>query len=400
MLTQVVQKKERLVIGLMSGTSADGIDAALVKIQQQGPNASLTLVDYDTLKFSPQVRARIQACQGATGGTNREVTLLDAYLGELFAHAVLHICKKAGVAPEAVDLVGSHGQTLYHHPEPVSMPGFAVRGSRQIGNPAVIAERTGIAVISDFRSRDMAAGGQGAPLVPYLDWVLYHHRSRGRMALNIGGIANITALPAGCTLDGVTAFDTGPGNCLVDMAMAHYTQGKNTYDVDGSWGAAGNVDEALLLLLLEHPYLKRTPPKSVDKDEFGKAFFQQVLAQRPGIAPSDLVATLTAFTVRSVVSGVLEHLMQKERYEELIVSGGGTKNPVMMRGLEKGLSKMMVTAADEYGIPGKAKEAVLMAFLANDTVTGRFGNIPSATGASRPVVLGSITPGLRSFEDE
>ncbi len=400
MLTQVSQKKERLVIGLMSGTSADGIDVALVKVQGQGPTATLALVDHDTLKFSPQVRARIQACQGAQAGNNREVTLLDAYLGELFAHASLHICKKAGIAPEAVDLIGSHGQTLYHHPEPVTMPGFSVRGSRQIGNAAVIAERTGLAVVSDFRSRDMAAGGQGAPLVPYLDWVLYHHRSRGRMALNIGGIANITALPAGCSMDGVTAFDTGPGNCLVDMAMAHYTQGKNTFDVDGSWATVGKVDEALLLQLLEHPYLRRTPPKSVDKDEFGRAFFQHVLGLRPGIAPADMVATLTAFTVRSVVSAVMENLMQKERYEELIVSGGGSKNPVIMQGLERALAKMMVSSADDYGIPGKAKEAVLMAFLASETVTGRFGNVASATGASHPVVLGSITPGTRSFEEE
>ena len=393
-------KKERVVVGLMSGTSADGIDAVLVKIAGDGEESEISLAAYDTLRYSPGVRSRILSCQGARGGANRETTLLDAYLGELFAHAVIHICKKAGVAPESVDIVGCHGQTLYHHPIPEKMPGFDVTGTLQVGDPAIIAERTGITVVSDFRSRDMAAGGQGAPLAPYLDYALYHHRSRARIVLNIGGISNLTAIPAGAPLSAVTAFDTGPGNCLIDLAVAQFTKGKATYDVDGAMARSGHVDGDLLHSLLENPFLKRQPPKSADKGEFGAELLSSILSRGASLTPSDVVATLTAFTYRSVAAAVLEFLLQKERYEELIVSGGGSLNPVIMEGLQTALPKLMITRADEYGIPSKAKEAVLIAFLANETIMGRPGNVPSATGARQAVVLGAITPGLRAFEEE
>lgn len=399
MLAGFAQKKERTLIGLMSGTSADGVDAALVKIQGQGVDAAIALVAFDTLRFSQSVRSAILACQGPGAGSNRHVTLLDAYLGELFAHAALHICKKAGVDPDAVDAIGSHGQTLYHHPQQEAMPGFLVRGTRQIGNAAVIAERTGITTVSDFRSRDMAAGGLGAPLVPYLDYVLYHHRSRGRIALNIGGVANVTALPAGAPPEEVLAFDTGPGNCLIDAAVSHFTQGKAAFDSEGAMAMTGRADEKVLAALLDHPYLRQTPPKALDKEVFGRAFFKEFLAANPSLSGPDVLATFTAFTARSVAAAILEFLAQKERFEELIVSGGGAKNLVLLAQLEQLLPDLLVTPADDYGIPSKAKEAVLMAFLAHETLMGKPGNLPSATGATRPSVLGSITPGARFFEE-
>jgi anhydro-N-acetylmuramic acid kinase len=388
---------EHLMVGLMSGTSADGIDAALVRIQGAGADASLSLVAHDTLTYSHTVRARIQSCQGSRGEGTRETVLLDAYLGELFAHAALHICKKAGVSPTEVLAAGCHGQTLYHHPHSERLPGFSVRGTLQIGNPAVIAERTGLTVVSHFRSRDMAAGGQGAPLVPLLDYLLYHHTSRGRIALNIGGIANLTAIPADAGPDRILAFDAGPGNCLMDLALRRATQGRSSCDVDGAWASAGRVQPALLDRLLAHPFLKAPPPKSADKDTFGADFLDGALTDFPGIPPKDLLATLAALTVRAIAASMMEFVFQKERYEEVIVSGGGARNPVLMRGLEAALPRLMVSRADDYVIPGSAKEAVLMAYLAHETLLGRHGNLPAATGASRPVVLGSITPGSGFF---
>jgi anhydro-N-acetylmuramic acid kinase len=397
MLTDIRLKDEKTIVGLMSGTSADGIDAVLVRMQGTGVGTTITIRAQETLKYTAAVRAKILRCQGPST-TARDITLLDAYLGELFSHAVVHVCRSAGVSPAEVDLVGSHGQTIYHHPHPEKMPGYAVTGSLQVGNAAVIAERTGITVVSGFRSRDMAAGGQGAPLAPILDYTLYHHASRGRIVVNIGGIANMTTLPAGAEKDGVCAFDTGPGNCLIDTAMEKFTDGRMQCDEDGRWASAGKVDAPLLKRLLDHPFLNEKPPKSLDKETFGHAFLDGLLTDFSDRQPKDLVATLTAFTVKSLTAAIMEFALQTARYEEIIISGGGVHNPVIMEGLRGGFPKLVVSTTDDYGLPGKAKEAVLMAFLANEAVMGTPGNIPSATGAGSPVVLGSITPGRRVLE--
>lgn len=398
MFQRLSAKEEKLVVGLMSGTSADGIDAALVRVRNQGTAAEIQLVAFDTLKFSAAVRERIVAAQGAAGASSKEIVLLGAYLGELYAHAVGHICKKAGVPVAEVDLVGCHGQTLYHHPKPEKFPGFAVTGSLQIGSAATVAERTGITVVSDFRSRDMAAGGQGAPLAPYLDYILFNHRARGRIILNIGGIANVTAIPADAPTESIVAFDTGPGNSLVDLAMAHFTQGKAAFDADGAWARAGKLNEQVMEKLLGHPYFKLAPPKSLDREEFGKPYLTQALQWCSGMAPADVVATLTQFTVRTIASGLMEHVLQKGRYEEVILGGGGAQNPAMVEGLRAAFPKMSVISGDAYNMPARAKEAVLMAFLANETLCGSCANIPAATGARTPVLLGSITPGANALD--
>lgn len=391
---------ERFAVGLMSGTSVDGIDAALVRIEGTGIEASVTLLASDTLRYSPSVRQRILASMGPETGRTRELALLDAYMGELFGHAVLHVCKKANIDSKTLSAVGSHGQTLYHHPAPVQFPGFSVTGTLQIGSPAVIAERTGATVVSGFRQRDMAAGGQGAPLAPYLDHLLYHHRSRSRVALNIGGIANVTALPAGADLEGVMAFDTGPGNALLDLAAHHYSGGKKTYDEDGAMALGGRVDGALLLALQEHPFLRKAPPKSADKDDFGPLFLDGILSRFQALPAHDVMATLAAFTVRSVATAILEFCIQRARYEEIIVSGGGARNPLLMEGLQEAFPKLTLSTSDDYGIPSGAKEAVLMAVLADATLHGWPANVPSATGAKAAVILGSITPAAGLFERE
>ncbi len=391
--------ESRLVAGLMSGTSADGVDVALVRIEGTGTDVAVTLVAHDVLKYSSGVRQRILSCQGAAAGNARDVALLDAYVGELFGHALLHICKKAAVAPADVSAAGSHGQTLYHHPTPVQYPGFAVTNSLQVGAPSVIAQRSGITVVSGFRGRDMAAGGQGAPLAPYLDYILFHHRSRSRLVLNIGGIANLTAMPAGAGLDGLLAFDTGPGNCLMDLATWHYSGGKQAFDVDGAWARKGRVHEAFLATLLEHPFLKMAPPKSADKETFGSDFLDGALLRFPELRGPDVLATLAAFTVRSIAMGIMEFCTQKARYEEIIVSGGGANNPVLMEDLQGAFPKLVFATSDEYAIPGKAKEAVLMAVLADATLHGWPSNVPAATGAKAAVVLGDITPGASFFDE-
>lgn len=393
MFQALLEKKEHLAVGLMSGTSADGIDAALVRLSGAGLDTQVELVEFDVLKYSGPVRDRIIQAMGPAGLGNRESLLLGAYLGELFAHAMGHVCRKAGVALPDVDLVGLHGQTLYHHPRPVPYPGFSVAGSLQVGSAAVVAQRTGITVVSDFRSRDVAAGGQGAPLAPFLDFILYRNRSRGRIAVNIGGIANLTAIPPDAGAEGVVAFDTGPGNCLLDMGAAHFSGGKATCDEGGRLALAGKADPHLLEELLQHPFFAAAPPKSADRGDFGPAFFQTVLGRATGLSPQDLLATLAALTVRSLASAILEHLLQKGHYEELILSGGGAKNPALSEGLRQAIPRLFMVDADEYTVPGKAKEAVLMAVLARETLFGRPGNLPSATGAKAPVVLGSITPG-------
>jgi anhydro-N-acetylmuramic acid kinase len=244
----------------------------------------------------------------------------------------------------------------------------------------------------------MAAGGQGAPLSPYMDFILYQHRSRGRIALNIRGIASLTGIAADSPMEKVIAFDTGPGNCLIDHAATHFSQGQAALERNGAWARTGRVDKPTLTRLLDHPYLKLPPPKSLDKEVFGKAFFEKMLADSPPLSPADVVATLTAFTARTITAAIMEFLLQKERYEEIIVSGGGALNPVLMDGLREAFPGKVLSTSDDYDIPCKAKEAVLMAFLASETIRGNPGNIPSVTGASAPVVLGSITPGLKAFE--
>jgi anhydro-N-acetylmuramic acid kinase len=395
MFSTLLEKKVHLAVGLMSGTSADGIDAALVRLSGDAFDTQVEVVAFEVLAFSAPVRDRIQKAMGPMGLGNRETTLLSTYLGELFAHAALQICRKGGTDPVEVDFIGLHGQTLYHHPLPVQYPGFAVTGTLQTGSAAVVAERTGIHVVSDFRSRDMAAGGQGAPLAPYLDYLLYRHRSRGRIALNLGGIANITCIPAECGPEAVTAFDVGPGNCLLDMGAAHFSGGKLVRDEGGKMALSGRVNTPLLDSLLTHPFFALQPPKSIDKADFGIEFFRRVLEQSAGLAPADVMATLAALTVRTVTSAAMEYAMQRGHYEEVILSGGGALNPALTDGLRQALSRFFVADADEYTVPGKAKEAVLMTVLARETLLGRPGNLPSATGARRPVILGSITPGGR-----
>ncbi len=372
-------------IGLMSGTSADGVDAALVEIDESG----LSLLGYVEVPFPKDVRrAILSLCEN---GQVDAICRMDAALGEWFAEAALRVCEKANVSAGEVDVIGSHGQTIHHLPALAVVADKKVRSTLQIGNSSVIAERTGITTVSDFRSRDMAVGGQGAPLVPLVDYLLFRSEYAGRAMLNIGGIANVNILPANCEVSDIFAFDTGPGNMIIDGVVQAITDGKQSFDRDGVLADKGQVCEDLLEVLMAHPFFDMEPPKSTGREDFGADMVQKILDWKE--KEEDLVRTAVQFTVESIVQGLKRFVLPRCKIHEVIASGGGTRNPVMMDLLDQALENITFKRLDDLGIASDAKEAIAFAILAYHTVNGRPGNVPSVTGADKQVVLGSITPG-------
>jgi anhydro-N-acetylmuramic acid kinase len=384
------------IVGLMSGTSADGVDAALVEIQGEGGHPGIRLVSFATFPYPAGVRERILAV--ASGGTTADVCHLNALVGELFAEAVQRLVDQAGIPIGRVHLIGSHGQTVHHLPSPRPDGAHLVRSTLQIGEPAIIAERTGITTIANFRPRDLAAGGEGAPLTPLVHALLFAHPDHGRVVLNIGGIANVTVLPAGGDLAQVTGFDTGPGNVLLDEYVRTTGLTACGYDLDGRLAAAGRVVSALLDELLDHPFIRRLPPKSTGREVFGPdcvaGFLHRVKAQN--IELRDGLATLTAFTARAVAANLLAFVLPQTPVQEVIVMGGGARNPTLMRALSAALPDCAVNRSDDLGTPSGAVEAMTFAVLAYLTAHGQPGNLPAVTGATAPRVLGCIVPG-RTF---
>ncbi len=378
------------VIGLMSGTSADGVDAALVDIRGTGHDLKIKLKAFRTFPYPTVFRERL--VQAMTGGTVEDVCHLNGALGEWFSRAALKVLTAAGVPPRRVALIGSHGQTFHHLPKPRREPVIgSVRSTLQLGAPAVIAERTGITTVADFRSRDMAAGGEGAPLTPYLHFLLFRHPSRARAVINIGGISNLTYLPAAGSLQSVRAFDTGPGNMVVDGVVRYVTGGRQQFDRSGQLARAGKVDEGLLRRLFQHPFLRRRPPKSTGREEFGERFVDRfvLLGRLAGLSDADLVATATAFTARTIADA---QKFLPRRVEEVFISGGGARNPTLMRRLQETWGGLPVRTVEALGWDGRALEAVAFAVFAYQHVRGVPCNLPQVTGAKRAVVLGTIVP--------
>ncbi|MFT7694179.1 MAG: anhydro-N-acetylmuramic acid kinase [Candidatus Latescibacterota bacterium] len=381
-LAELAARKKRHVVGLMSGTSADAVDAVLVELSGHGADTHFAVCSFSTLPLPDLLRAEVLAlCAGGAGID--DLCQANFALGAFFAEAALHVIAEAGLKPEEVDLIGSHGQTVCH------LPNGKPASTLQIGEAAVIAQRTGIITIADFRPADMAAGGQGAPLVPLVDSLLFGSRDQGRVLLNIGGIANVTILPAAGRADEVRAFDTGPGNMLVDAAVEHFTRGQERFDRGGQRAARGTVNEELLAQLLQHPYLSRLPPKSTGREEFGVPFFEEIISGNQ-YEENELVATLTEFTVRTIVDGIRSSVRPDVEVAEVWVAGGGVHNGQMMMGLRTALSDMRVESLAGLGVDPDAREALSFAVLANETLMGNVGNMPSATGALRAVVLGKV----------
>jgi anhydro-N-acetylmuramic acid kinase len=379
-----------LAIGLMSGTSADGVDAALIDVRSEADRVTFTLVAYHTEPYPGAVQAALIGIAQPGAGTVDEICRMNVLVGHYFGRAALSICQQAGTDPSRIDVIGSHGQTIHHLPDPSDVYGTSVRASLQIGDAATIAEMTGVKVISDFRSRDIAAGGQGAPLVPLVDYLLCRSDEVGRVMLNLGGIANLTALPPGCSRDDVFAFDTGPGNMLIDALVSEATGER--YDRDGRLAASGTVQPDVLGLLLEHPYFSMPPPKSTGRELFGQSFLDQIRILCKDLSLQDQVATSTALTSRSVGASIDRFVRPEFDPVEVYVSGGGRNNPVLMEGLREAMLDCRVVPSSDLGLDPEAKEAVAFAILAAETLAGRPGNLPRVTGASRAVVLGQITP--------
>ncbi len=385
--------KSMLVLGLMSGTSADGIDVALARISGAPPHLQAKLLGYTSSKFPAALRKEILRVAEQHPITARELSQLNFRLGEVFAEAALIACRKFRASPKQVALIGSHGQTIFHQGKPVPYFGRATASTLQIGESSVIAARTGITTVGDFRPADIAQGGQGAPLVPYADYLLYRHEKLGRVSLNLGGIANITIIPASAKPAQILAFDTGPANMLIDALVSHFTHGRKRFDKDARIAQAGRSIPALLNDLMRDPYLKLAPPKSTGREYYGHAYLKKVLAigKKHRAKPADLIRAATIFTALSVADALNRFVLPKTKIHQLIVSGGGAKNPVLMAQLSAALGAIEILPSSRFGIQEDAKEAFAFALLAYETFHRRPSNLPSATGAHAPTILGKIS---------
>lgn len=381
------------IIGLISGTSTDGIDAALVQITGLGLQAKLRPIEFESYPYPSKLRQKL--LEVAQKGRVDEICHLNFYLGELFARAAIKIAAKAGVARTEIDLIGSHGQTIHHLPDEKREKGFRIRSTLQIAEPSVIAERTGITTVADFRPRDIAAGGHGAPLTPYLHWILFHHPERARLVVNIGGISNITYLPAKGESSEVLAFDTGPGNMLIDGIMEQSSNRRRRMDWNGATASRGMANGELLKRLMRHPFIRQAPPKTTGREAFGQHFVHEVIrsAKRLGIRLQDILATVTAFTAQSVAFNCQRFILPKAELAEVIVGGGGTKNATLMAMLKEALAPITVLPFEAFQLDSKAIEAMAFALLAYETIMGEPNNLPAATGARHSVVMGKIVPG-------
>jgi anhydro-N-acetylmuramic acid kinase len=380
-----------IVAGVMSGTSADGINTALVRISPAAGQAAvkIKLIGHSGFAYPPQVRASVLAAMNSVRASVADLSRLNFLLAELYAEAVLATQRQFHVRAE---LIGCHGQTLYHQGEAAEFLGRKLAVTWQSGEGSVIAARAGVPVVSDFRPADMAAGGQGAPLVPFLDYLVYRDRRVGRIVQNIGGIANLTAVAAGVSADKVVAFDTGPGNMVMD-AVTDRLFGK-PYDRDGRIAASGLALENVLRETLGSRFFRQRPPKTAGREEFGREFVGNFIRGCGRAKKQDVVATATALTVRSIADAIARFVTKKTHlYRDLVVSGGGTLNPTLMAALGNEVKPLglRLCFSDEFGIPSQAKEAVAFALLAYQTWNRRSSNLPSATGARRPAILGKVS---------
>ncbi len=413
-------KTGRFAVGLISGTSMDGIDAALVEIRGTAERPRVQLEAFGAFPYPPAVRKALLAVASGQPTSAGEISRLNYLLGELFADAAVAVCRRGHVEPERLSVIGSHGQTIFHQgPKGKRNVKLHPASTLQIGEPAVIAERTRAVVVAEFRAADLAAGGQGAPLVPMVDYLLLRNAKLGSVALNLGGIANITAIPPGARIEDVFGFDTGPANMVIDGLAAHFTHGRKTYDADGQWAGRGVGIEPLLAEILRAPFFRRPPPKSAGREQFGGEFIKRYFLSQRKARPEDLLRTATELTARSVADAITRFVMTRGSFHRLIVSGGGAHNRFMMErlcalvappfraasaGLKPGatpvsgpklrcyqvLPGLAFHASNGFGLPVDAKEAIAFALLADRTLHGLPGNLPAVTGARRAVVLGKI----------
>ena len=373
-----------LAVGVMSGTSLDGVDAALVDIQGSGLETTLQLIEFVSYPLGNEIVEKIKEVLSVETSSVDKICSLNVELGYVFSEAVKAVSDKAGVALDQLAFVASHGQTIYHLPVPNENQ---VSSTLQIGESSVIAEETKTTVVSDFRTRDMAVKGQGAPIVPYSEFVLYRDADRTRLLQNIGGIGNVTVIPKGAQMTELLAFDTGPGNMIIDELCQYFYQ--QPYDKNGVYAAGGKVHLDLLDELMEHPFIKRTYPKTTGREDFGVEYTTALIEKwKQKIEPDDLIATATQFTARSIAENVRPFANEQT---DLIIGGGGSYNPTLVQMIRNELPELTVLVQEDIGYSSEAKEAIAMTVLANQTLNHLPSNVPSATGAEKPVILGKIT---------
>jgi anhydro-N-acetylmuramic acid kinase len=375
----------------MSGTSLDGVDAALVELAGSGPDLTMEPEAFVHVPYPAALQDLIRQNTAAASSSVRTLTRLDARLAETYAEAVHAVLAEAEKDGHALDLVGTHGQTVCHLPEPADCAGADVRATLQLGNPSTLATRLGVPVVGNFRAADLALGGQGAPLVPYFDYVTFTDADEDRGLLNLGGIANLTVLPADGSPDDVRAFDTGPANMVIDAIAERLFDAP--YDRNGQHADAGTPDHDLLADLLEGDFFRREPPKSTGRDDFGADYVDRLLgaAQSRGLNAEDTIATATLLTAASVYQAYAQYLRDEQSIDVLIASGGGVHNNTLMRMLEEAFTPIPVHTASDYGVDADAKEALCFAVLAHEAVNGVPTNLPSVTGAQSRACLGSVS---------
>jgi anhydro-N-acetylmuramic acid kinase len=391
-LEKLIRKKEKLVVGLMSGTSVDSIDAVLVAITGNGTLARFKQIAFHTQRYPKKFQKFVLQNSLPGSGSVDVLSTLNVLVAQFFADAVKALAKKAKIPLSTIDLIGSHGQTVHHLPEYRNLFGKKIHSTLQIGDPSTIAKLTGIVTVGDFRTGDMALGGQGAPLVPYFDLIAFRSTEKNRAVLNIGGIANITLLQKNCSINNVIAFDTGPGNMVVDALMTELYN--KPFDNHGEVAALGNILPYLLQRLRQHSYFFHPLPKSTGREVFGAMFVEKILKiKSKNIRSEDIIATVTEFsalTIYDQFNRFLRKRLKNGALDELIVSGGGSKNITMMDSLQRYFSPTKIITSDSLGVSSDAKEALCFAILANETVSGNSSNLPRVTGAKRAVILGKI----------
>ncbi|MCU5223187.1 MULTISPECIES: anhydro-N-acetylmuramic acid kinase AnmK [Bacillus] len=376
------------IAGVMSGTSLDGIDVALVRIEGSGVDSKVKLIHFTTVPFRNDIKSEIQQALSIENSNVQLICSLNFKLGLCFANAVKEVCKEANFSLEQLDLIGSHGQTIYHQPKP---EGNMISSTLQIGEPAVITYETNTTVISNFRTMDMAAGGQGAPLVPYSEVILYRDPSKNRLLQNIGGIGNVTVIPSQKSDQNVIAFDTGPGNMIIDEVCQRLFQ--LPYDQNGEIAEQGEVVDEILTYCMNHPFLKMNPPKSTGREQFGEEFVSQLLKRYEKYSKENILTTVTMFTASSIVHHYKEFILPYYEIDEVILGGGGSYNDTLVEMIRYGLKdeKCTIFIQEDIGYSSEAKEAIAFAILANETYHRNPSNVPSATGAKKSVVLGNVT---------
>lgn len=396
-LLRVIRKPVRNVIGLMSGTSVDAIDVAVIEISGHAAETKIRQIAFESLPYPSDLRLAVFEQFKPTSSSVDQICHLDFLLGEIFAEAILKTLKIHSIPAGEIDLIGTVGQTIWHDPTSVAKPTHvewidrpvATRSTLAIGQSAVIAERTGILTVGDLRVRDVAAGGEGAPLVAYSDWVLLRHPERNRCVQNIGGIGNVTWLPAGGEIADVIAFDTGPGNMIIDALVEISTRGDAQFDRDGVIAASGTVHDDLIELWLRDPYFALEPPKTTGRERFGTHHAMRLIEDNPAVSFEDLIATATSLTAKSIADAYQRFIRPHGAIDEVIISGGGARNPSLMAMIRDALPESTVLFPEDVGLDNRAKEAVAIAVTANDSLAGLATNVPGATGG-RPTILGKI----------